>query len=92
MPRAILLGVIGGLVLTILTVLNTVLPFVTGITPGTMIGFLTHAYTEGSNLSLPVLRGASWYLIANICNVLIVAGLTYGVFRKSRWSAILLFS
>lgn len=83
-------GGIAGIMLAGLTLLQILLP-VAGFSPATLVGLIMHSRAEASGRPLPEIGGASgMYLVLNLSVFCLVAALTVGVFKKSRWCAVLL--
>jgi hypothetical protein len=81
-----------GCALALLTVLQTLFPIL-GFTPATLVGFVLHAHSEATGISTASTIGvSSLYILLNLLNVLLVVGLTVGIFSKNAICGVLLFA
>jgi hypothetical protein len=80
-----------GCALALLTILQSVFP-VLGFTPATLVGFVLHAHNETTGISTASTIGVSLYILLNLLNVLLVVGLTVGIFNKNAICGVLLFA
>jgi len=85
-------GGIAGSVLAVLTLLQTLFPFF-GFSPVTFLGFWMHGRAEALGEPGPELFGPSGlYIVLNVGSLLLVVGLTIGLFKRNRWCALALFA
>jgi hypothetical protein len=85
---------VAGIILTVLTVLLSFSPICVITNLITTAAFLagTRLRTEALGDPVPNFAFVPVVIILNVISVLVLAGLTYGVFKKNQWCAVLLFS
>ena len=76
-------GVIAGVGLTVLSALNAGLPVISGINPGTMTGFLLKMFGDTEQLTLTGLLTLPSFIILNAVSIILLAGLTFGLYKKN---------
>ena len=81
---------IAGCVLAFLTGIQFAFPSA-GFSPATIISAILHASREGNHMADFSLLGLSPFILFNLLSIIIVAGLTIGVYKKNELGSILLF-